>query len=220
MNINLMTLMENIVCNNGKDINYLIERNIINIDDITNEVIGFGNLEYIYNFAYYVRGANIAKLEDAIINKKDARYIYSFAKIVKGANIVKLEDAIINSNNSMYIYYFAKNMKGANIVKLEDAIINTNDSMYIYYFAKNVKGANINITKLTDAIMMIGNYENICLIREYLKQSKINKKNSLLELVHNNGIAVKENEEEIQKLVKSNNKSKTKILIKEEKIDE
>ena len=89
MNINLMTLMENIVCNNGKDINYLIERNIINIDDITNEVIGFGNLEYIYNFAYYVRGANIAKLEDAIINKKDARYIYSFAKIVKGANIVK-----------------------------------------------------------------------------------------------------------------------------------
>ena len=192
MNINLMTLMENIVCNNGKDINYLIERNIINIDDITNEVIGFGNLEYIYNFAYYVRGANIAKLEDAIINKKDARYIYSFAKVVKGANIVKLEDAIIN----------------------------TNDSMYIYYFAKNVKGANINITKLTDAIMMIGNYENICLIREYLKQSKINKKNSLLELVHNNGIAVKENEEEIQKLVKSNNKSKTKILIKEEKIDE
>ena len=164
MNINLMTLMENIVCNNGKDINYLIERNIINIDDITNEVIGFGNLEYIYNFAYYVRGANIAKLEDAIIN--------------------------------------------------------TNDSMYIYYFAKNVKGANINITKLTDAIMMIGNYENICLIREYLKQRKINKKNSLLELVHNNGIAVKENGEGVQKLVKSNNKSKTKILIKEEKIDE
>ena len=192
MNINLMTLMENIVCNNGKDINYLIERNIINIDDITNEVIGFGNLEYIYNFAYYVRGANIAKLEDAIINKKDARYIYSFAKVVKGANILKLEDAIINSNNAMYIYYFAK----------------------------NVKGANINITKLTDAIMMIGNYEYICLIREYLKQSKINKKNSLLELVHNNGIAVKENEEEIQKLVKLNNKSKTKMLIKEEKIDE
>ena len=90
--------------------------------------------------------------------------------------------------------------------------------MYIYYFAKNVKGANI--TKLTDAIMMIGNYEYICLIRQYLKQRKINKKNSLLELVYNNGIAVKENEEEVQKLVKSNNKSKTKILIKEEKIDE
>ena len=147
-------------------------------------------------------------------------YIYYFAKNIKGANIVKLEDAIINTNDARFIYYFARDIKGANIVKLEDAIINTNDSMYIYYFAKNVKGANINITKLTDAIMMIGNYEYICLIREYLKQSKINKKNSLLELVHNNGIAVKENEEEIQKLVKSNNKSKTKILIKEEKIDE
>ena len=175
---------------------------------------------YIYYFAKNIKGANIVKLEDAIINTNDAEYLYYFTIDVKGANIVKLEDAIINTNDARFIYYFARDIKGANIVKLEDAIINTNDSMYIYYFAKNVKGANINITKLTDAIMMIGNYEYICLIREYLKQRKINKKNSLLELVHNNGIAVKENEEEIQKLVKSNNKSKTKILIKEEKIDE
>lgn len=219
MNNNLMTLIKNIIYNRGRDINYLIEKNIVNIDDITNAVIDSGDLEYIYNFAYYIKGADIPKLENVIMKLGTAENIYYFAKYIKGANITKLENAIINTNDAQNIYYFAAEINGANILKLEDAIINTNDAEYIYYFARDVKGTNIS--KLEDAIIVLGDVQYIRLIREYIERRKSKEYLFyLLRFAHNNdNKAIEKNKEEISDLFKENNKSKTKVLIKDEKID-
>ena len=110
-------------------------------------IINTGETQYIYDFAYIIKGANISKLEDAIINTGDMVSIYNFAKYIKGANISKLEDGIINTGYAMFIYKFASDINGANISKLEDAIINTGDIAYIYNFARDINGANISKLK-------------------------------------------------------------------------
>ena len=60
------------------------------------------NAKNIYNFARYIKGANIEKLENAIIEIKNAEYIYLFARDVKGANMYKClyEIKKLNSQNN------------------------------------------------------------------------------------------------------------------------
>ena len=154
-----------------------IENGISRLEDI---VIATKDSFYIYNFAFYVKGANIEKLEDAIIELGNVEYIYFFARDVKGANIEKLEDAIIETRNAEDIYNFAREVKRANIEKLEDAIIETKDAEYIYNFAENVKGANIE--KLQDAIIETKNAEYIYNFAENVKGANKEKlQNAIME---------------------------------------
>ncbi len=123
----------------------------------------------IYNFAKYVKNANIEKLENAIIRTRNAKYISMFAVCIKGANIEKLENAVILTKDNVGIVWFATNVQGANVEKLENVVIKFLDAKCIYNFARDVK--NADIAKLTIAIL---NTKNLEYINSFMLLSKTN----------------------------------------------
>ena len=136
----------------GKHIDWFIDEKLINLlhQDL---VISYAHPQEITYFAQYVRGADIARLEDAVIASKNPHEIQWFAQYVDGASITKLEDGIIACGNPHEIRHFAEYVRGANFEKLEDAFIALADIEHIRWFAKYVKGANK--TKLNRAIQAL-----------------------------------------------------------------
>lgn len=115
-------------------------RNGIDIEKNQNIVINSNIASAILDFAKFVKGCDLERLEDAII--KCGRYIVAFACLVKDANITKLEDAIISTNDPEIIYFFAEqyarhytNTSKLDIEKLRKAIANV-DYEEQYYVAK------------------------------------------------------------------------------------
>lgn len=133
-----------------KERGYRVE--IDEIEEADDTIIAYNDARLCVKWAKInIEGINISKLEDIVIQYKYADYIYEFARYVKGANIVKLEDAYIACVSSSFrLKDFAKYVEGANIEKLEDAIIKICDSHDIYYFAKEVEG--VNLYKLRKAL--------------------------------------------------------------------
>ena len=68
-----------------------------------------------YEFAYYVKGADIEELQDAAV--KDAYWAFMFAKNIPGANIEIIEDAILH--DPFWVCQFALCIPNANVEKLE-----------------------------------------------------------------------------------------------------
>ena len=111
MENNLIKIFEETVINkhDGTIINDLIKLSIINLTDLTKEIIKTNNAKYIYELAHYIKDAPIDVLANEIIKANNIEYIYNFAKNVKNAPIDELTDAIIKSNNAEYIFNFARN---------------------------------------------------------------------------------------------------------------
>ena len=69
-------------------------------------VVASENAKYIYDFARYVNGADITRLENVIMASKNAEYIYIFARDIECADIHKLWKAIVATRNREYICKF------------------------------------------------------------------------------------------------------------------
>ena len=107
------------------------------IDRLSDYIINYGNIKYIYDFAKNVKSAPVDRLADVIIKTGSVEYIYKFAKNVEGATIDKIVDAIIQSNKTEYIYKFAIEIEGAPINLLIDKLIELKDTWHLCSIAKN-----------------------------------------------------------------------------------
>ncbi len=65
----------------------------------------------IFDVAYYMQGANIEKLGDAIIQTGDAGVMYAFATIFKEANIEKFKEKFMEMEDSGWLYLFQSHFK-------------------------------------------------------------------------------------------------------------
>ena len=113
---------------------------------------------FLYNIAYN-GSKQLKKVEDLFVQKLN-KYsnIVDFAKYVSGVNITKIENSIIKGGNPAVISSFAQNICGANVQKLEEALIkNYIDPYDLYIFASLVEGANIN--KIGKIIFKVGNID-------------------------------------------------------------
>ena len=117
---NLVKIFEDtIICNydEGNTINSLIKLNIINLNDLTEEIIKTKNIEYIFKLALYIKNAPIDKLADTMIKTGNIEYIYFFAKDIENAPINKLAKAIIETNDAQHIRLFFKDIKSKLITR-------------------------------------------------------------------------------------------------------
>ena len=98
MENNLIKIFEETVINkhDGTIINDLIKLNIINLTDLTKEIIKTNNAKYIYELAHYIKDTPIDVLANEVIKTNNVVFIYDFAKDVKKAPIDKLADAILS----------------------------------------------------------------------------------------------------------------------------
>lgn len=112
----------------------------INLELDEEVVVKSRNARYIYNF-FYIEGANIPKLQDALIKTGNIDLMIDSCDF-SSVDCKKYEDYIINAGIAAIITQFAIKVRKANIPRLEDAIIKTQDVKEIYRFATNVEGAN------------------------------------------------------------------------------
>lgn len=199
MRNNLVKIFEDTVISNydeGNTINNLIKLNIINLNDLTEEIIKTKNIEYIFKLALYIKNAPVGKLIDIICETTESGYyIFALAEL-KNAPMDKLANAIIRINDVGDILPFAEHIKNAPIDKLADAMIKTGNIEYIYLFAKNVKSAP------NDRLQ-----EYISRNENYLEQIEQENYKTLIKLAkYYNYDQIKENKEEFASLF--NNKSK------------
>lgn len=146
----------------GKIINELIDKKLVNKDEIFNFSLNSSDFDVIYYVARYINGIDINKLEDKVIKIGTGEDICKFAKDVNGVNVGRLEDKIIDLNNAKYICLFAQYMeeKGANFERLENKIIEIGDGADICRFARCTFGADLK--RLEDKIIEIGEGQYIC----------------------------------------------------------
>lgn len=148
MKKNMINLILNdIKYNKGKNTNYLIEWGIIDIQNVTNEILKLEDGYSICLFAGYVDAAPIDSLADVIIETKMGYYIYLFAKMIqhKDAPMDKLTDAIIETNDLWYMRIFARDVVSASIEKIAKAIIYSGDAQYIRDIALIYKERDIPV---------------------------------------------------------------------------
>lgn len=98
-------ILNDIKYNKGKNTNYLIEWGIIDIQNVTNEILKLEDGYSIYLFAKMIqhKDAPMDKLTDAIIETNDLWYMCIFARDVVSASIEKIAKAIIYSGDAQYI---------------------------------------------------------------------------------------------------------------------
>lgn len=107
------------------------------IERLSDYIINYGNIKYLYDFAKNVKNAPIHRLADVMIMIGTTEYIYEFAKNVEGAPIDKMVEAIIKSKRTEYIYKIATEIKGAPINLLIDTLIELKDSWHLCHIAKD-----------------------------------------------------------------------------------
>ncbi len=78
----------------------LIELGVIDKKISMKTIINSKNPYFIYEFAYYIKDADIEKLTDAIIKTKNVYYIYFFARDIKGSDSKRLIDEIEKIENA------------------------------------------------------------------------------------------------------------------------
>ena len=163
MENNLIKIFKDTVISNhdnGNTINSLIKLNIINIDDLTEEIIDTYNPEYIYNFAKYIDNNYIDLLAEALSSARNPEYIYLFAKDIKDAPIEILQEAIIKTRNSKYLYLFAKDIEKSDPSHIAYFLPRCEDSSeYVYLFAKHFK--DIRFREFAFNIINSGSSETI-----------------------------------------------------------
>lgn len=107
-------------------INYLIKKNIINIEEITSEVIKTNDPKIIYYAAKNIEGISIYELALALTKAKNtqdkALYICYFANDINGAPIDILFNAIEKTGNRSLINDFKKNILSKRIATLQDIV--------------------------------------------------------------------------------------------------
>ena len=122
---------------NDADLAYWFAMHMVDYDFNTKKfskvIINSKNLRYNYEFARYIKGADLKGHEKVILNSKDVEYNYSFASTIKGADIKKHEKIILESKDLYYICNFASSIPDADIKKCEEIIFNKSNIDYLYY---------------------------------------------------------------------------------------
>lgn len=94
---------------NDADLAYWFAMHMVDYDFNTKKfskvIINSKNLRYNYEFARYIKGADLKGHEKVILNSKDVEYNYSFAATIPDADIKKCEEIIFNKSNIDYLYY-------------------------------------------------------------------------------------------------------------------
>lgn len=206
MRNNLVKIFEDTVISNydeGNTINNLIKLNIINLNDLTKEIINTKNIEYIFKLALYIKNAPVDKLIDIICETTESGYyIFALAEL-KNAPIEKLANAIIRINNVEDILAFAEHIKNAPIDKLADIMIKTGNIEYIYFFARDVENAPIN--KLEKAIIETNDMKYIKLFFKDIKNKLIAKQSNIPEITCSDEEIELENYNTLLDYIKENN---------------
>ncbi len=170
----LRIILKNIDRDNGKIINILINKGIINYKETLDTLLNEGTDELLYKCAKYVKVLNSDDrrlIINELIKRKSFTYLLHYACEIEDAPVEEIEKVIIDLRMIGIIKTFALKVKGANIKLLEDAIININNPEGIYFFAKEVPGANIN--RLANAIINTGEPRYISLFARYIKNSNL-----------------------------------------------
>ena len=168
-----------LVCNSARvvyDVSVYIEGiSKKDIDRLSDFIINYGNIKYIYDFAKNVKNAPIDKLADVMIKIGSIEYIYDFAKNVKGAPIDILADAIIKSRNSEYIYKFVTHINGAPINLLIDTLIELKDSWYLCHFAKDTVDEMIKYKIYNTVLYEIKNAKDIYMCAKFMSDIDVSE---------------------------------------------
>lgn len=145
------------------------------IDRLTDYIIDYGNIKYIYDFAKNVKNAPTHRLADVMINKGSVEYIYEFAKNVEGAPIDRLSDAIIKSKETEYIYKFATEIKGTPVNLLIDTLIELKDSWYLCHFAKDTGDKMIKRKIYNTVLYEIKNAKDIYVCAKFMNDIDVSE---------------------------------------------
>lgn len=173
-----------------------------NLPKIQEIILNSKNPKYIFLFAKNIKKADCNALQTAIINTKNIKYICKYALFIKNCNFSILEKLILKSKKIKYINMLLSSNKHKNInnyfkiisicgkpkylfflskfiktkkqlSKIEDEIIKCKSSFYIRMLAAKIKFANID--KLEQAILQLGQPEEIKKFAKTVKKSKLNK---------------------------------------------
>lgn len=147
----------------------------VDIDRLSDFIVNYGNIKYIYDFAKNVKNAPVDKLADVIIKKGSIEYIYEFAKNVEGAPIDRLTEAIIKSKSSEYIYKFVTEVNGAPINLLIDTLIELKDSWYLCHFAKNTSDKIIKHKIYNTVLYEIKNAKDIYMCAKFMNDIDVSE---------------------------------------------
>lgn len=145
-------------------LNKLIDKGIISIDYLINEVIKYNNFEYLCTIAN-IKNVPLDKIIDKLNNSND---IIKFVKYLPNLDekiVNKLAILLVNINNkSKYIIdtknivefvSIVENIKDEVMIQLVDSIIEKKNNRIVLDFAKNVTHINDDImNKLVDAIIL------------------------------------------------------------------
>lgn len=145
------------------------------IDRLSDFIINYGNIKYIYDFAKNAKNAPIDRLADVMIKIGSIEYIYEFAKNVKGAPIDILAEAIIKSRNSEYIYKFVTHINGAPINLLIDTLIELKDSWYLCHFAKDTSDKIIKHKIYNTVLYEIKNAKDIYTCAKFMNDIDVSE---------------------------------------------
>lgn len=181
----LSELFRNIKLDNGKKINLLIDKGIINYHEVLDNLLNMGSSRNLLLFATYIEKVSTEDkivIAKELIRRKSYYEITIIAKDVIDSLYELFEEAIISSDNAYIIYDFAFNVGNINIEKFENKIIELGNPVYIFRFALNIKGANIS--KLEKAIILTNNSEYISLFATRIANANLEL---LEEALSNNG---------------------------------
>ena len=95
-------------------------------------------IDNIYNFAKYVKTADIKKLEQVIIDSNNLKYNLKFAKEIPGADINAHAEVILRSGDPDYNYLFATQIPNSNIMEHRKVIVNSKNENILNNFEANI----------------------------------------------------------------------------------
>lgn len=114
-----------------------------NIQKLGQVIIESKYLAWNYEFARYVKGADVKAHERVIIASEDPEWNYWFARDVKRADVLTHGEVIIKSQDPEWNYEFAQAVEGADVKAHEEIVLKSQDPKWNYKFAQYVKGADI-----------------------------------------------------------------------------
>ncbi len=147
----------------------------IPIKGLEDIVVNASDVKDIYEFAKYVKWADVNRLSKAIVECEDAYAITSFAREVKGVSVSDLAKEVINLHDGRAIYTFAYSVKGAPIKELEESMCDpeTYNTNFAYDFAKNVSATDVE--GLTNAVIKGESIEDMIAFARDIKGANIRK---------------------------------------------
>lgn len=173
---NLPKIQEIILKSKNPKYIFLFAKNIKKADckALQTALVNTKNIKYICKYALFINNSNFSLLEKIILKSKKIKYINMLLASNKYKNINNYFDIILSCKKPKYLFYLAKFIKTKKqLSKIEDEIIKCKSSFYIRMLAVKIKFANID--KLEQAIIELGQPEEIKKFAKNVKKSKLNK---------------------------------------------